>query len=79
MYMQWIVLLFDDKPVSEPMMAYCQLDLRNEFLWNLVQNTIMPVLEIMLEMSEKFRPICLGPNLSNSSRFEKHAGFIMSS
>ena len=43
--------LFGTKPLSEPILAYCQLTTENKFQWNLNQNTKI----VMQENEFKYR------------------------
>ena len=58
------------KPLSEPMLVYCQLHLRNKFQWNLKQNTYIFIHENVFEFEnvwEMASILCLGLNVLNMS------------
>ena len=52
------------KPLSEPVLPYCHLTLRNIFQWNLFKIRRFSFKEMHLKMlSAKWRPFCLGLNV----------------
>ena len=57
--------VFGAKPLSEPMLIYCQLDLWNKLSWNMNLNSNFS-LKMYLKMTyTKWRPFCLSLNVLN--------------